>query len=235
MLGATIIVNDKKIHTFNDWQLKWSVVEISSPSPKTYMVDIPGADGQLDLTESLTGDVKYDNRKIKLSFVTSGDYREWSSISSFILNFLHGKVAKIILDIDANFYYIGRLTLSSDKDDFVFGELILTGDIDPFKYEIDNSINDWTWDGFSFLDGIIREYKDLIVDKKLIVNIPGRRKTIYPKIISSAPMKLNFNGKDYDLPIGTVQLLDSGLTDGDNILTFTGNGIVSIEYRGGSL
>ena len=47
------------IHSVNDLGLSLSTVEITPPEPKTYIIEIAGADGSLDLTEALTGDVKY--------------------------------------------------------------------------------------------------------------------------------------------------------------------------------
>ena len=53
-------------HSYRDWGLLLkSRPVISPPSPKTVYVDIPGSNGVIDLTESLTGDVKFDNRTIK--------------------------------------------------------------------------------------------------------------------------------------------------------------------------
>ncbi len=235
MLGATIEVNNVKKHTYNDWNLKWFKVEISSPAPRKNYINVPGMDGKLDLSESLTGEINYENRKIKLIFEVEGDYEKWSTISSEIMNFLHGRQAKIIIDTDKCFYYVGRFELTSTKEDYLYGELILSGDVGPYKYEVNSSLEDWLWNDFNFENGIIREYKDLQVVNKLTVNVVGRRKTVYPTIESSDNMKANFNGTIYDIKKGTYRYLDMGLKEGDNNIVFDGNGIISIDYRGGSL
>lgn len=235
MLGVTIEVGNKKIHTWKDWKLKWYKVAISSPEPKTYTVDIPGADGYLDLTESLMGDVKYNNRTITLNFELDGDYFTWSIMSSMINNFCHGQQAKIILDTDFNYYWKGRIKLNSSKDEYSYGELELVADVDPYKYEKNSSLEPWKWDELSFVDGIIRNYKDLRVIDTLTLTIPGRRKKIYPYITCNNAMTVTFNGKTYNLSKGTVQALGIELSEGDNILIFKGNGTVSVDYTGGSL
>lgn len=235
MLGITIIVGDNKIHTYTDWKLKWYNLEISSPKAKTYTIDIPGMDGELDLTESLMGDVKYDNRTLKLSFEVEGDYYSWATLSSKFNNFCHGRKVKVILDTDPNYYWEGRISLSSTKDDYSYGEVELTMDAGAYKLEKYSSLEDWIWDDFSFEDGIIREYKDLKVNGSLQVIIPGRRKKIYPYITCSNAMQVTFNGSTYNLPRGTVQALGIELSDVENKLTFSGYGTVSINYRGGSL
>lgn len=240
MLGITVEVDNIKKHTWKDWNLKWCNVEISSPKAKTNYIDVPGADGQLDLSESLTGDIQYNNRTITLTFETDGDYIKWHVISSEIMNFLHGRKAKIILDTDPAFYYIGRLTLSSTKDDYIYGELTLTGDVDPYKYEVTSSLDNWIWDSFNFENGIIREYNNLVVNGSLNFTITGRRKVVYPTIIASSNMKVSCNymgglGIEHTLNKGKNVIYDMPIKQGDNILTFTGNGTVSIDYRGGSL
>jgi hypothetical protein len=48
-------------------------------------------------------------------------------------------------------------------------------------------------------------------------------------------MQVTYNGITYDLPKGKSKVFDIWLGMGDNILIFTGNGTVSIDYRGGSL
>lgn len=235
MLGVTIIVDDKSIHTYRDWRLKWFGIDISSPKAKTYTIDIPGMDGSLDLTESLMGDVKYNNRTIKLSFETDGDYYDWATLSSKFNNFCHGRKVKVILDTDPNYYWEGRINLSSTKQDYSYGELELTMDAEAYKLEKYSSLENWIWDDFSFKDGIIREYKDLKVNGSLQLVIPGRRKKIYPYITCSNNMKVTFNGITYNLPRGTVQALGIELGDTENALYFSGYGTVSVEYRGGSL
>ena len=54
-LGVTI--GEK--HTLKDWNLGWTAITLGFPEPKTYELDIQGADGTLDITEAVTGgDVK---------------------------------------------------------------------------------------------------------------------------------------------------------------------------------
>ena len=65
--------------------------------------------------------------------------------------------------------------------------------------------------------------------------IKGRRKIIYPQITASAAMSVKLNNKTYNLNVGENIMYDMPLKEGYNILTFTGNGTVSIDYRGGSL
>ncbi len=50
-LGVTI--GEK--HTLKDWNIGWTAITLGFPEPKTYELDIQGADRTLDITEAVTG------------------------------------------------------------------------------------------------------------------------------------------------------------------------------------
>ena len=57
MFEYGVTIGDK--HTFKDWGLICTKIEISDPERKTYYVSIPGRDGDLDLSEALSGEIQY--------------------------------------------------------------------------------------------------------------------------------------------------------------------------------
>lgn len=232
-LGVTI--GDK--HTLKDWNLGWTAITLGFPEAKTYEQDIPGADGVLDITEAVTGgDVKYKNRSISLEFETPDeDFFEWGVIVSEVANYLAGQKKKIILDTDPSFYYVSRLTIDVEKTDRLNGKLVISGDVDPYKYECYSSLEDYIWDTFNFEADIVREYKDITVTGEYKLNIPGRRKRIIPTIECDTFMEVVYNNSVYQLQKGKNKVFGIWLAEGDNILTFKGNGIVSVDYRGGML
>ena len=67
------------------------------------------------------------------------------------------------------------------------------------------------------------------------VRIIGRDKVIVPLIISNAAMTVTFNGVTYSVVSGNNKIYDIEIVEGENTLTFTGNGTISIDYRGGIL
>ena len=223
------------IHTFEKWGLILTFTTIGFPEPKKGTVDVPGADGELDFTKSLTGDVKYKNRPITLTFVTLERYKNWKNLMSEIANFLHGQYFKIILDEDPNFYYYGNATINQFKSNKSIGTIVIDCSVDPYKYDLTASNEDWLWDPFNFENGIINETKDLQVSGKLEVTIYGRRKRVVPKFICENDLQLIFNSQTYNLKNGTNYSADIEICEGENILKFIGNGTVTIEYRGGSL
>lgn len=227
-------------HSYRDWGLLLkSRPVISPPSPKTVYVDIPGSDGIIDLTESLTGDVKFDNRTIKCEFVVLDARNRWSDIYSEIMDYLHGQRMKVRLDEDPTYYYEGRLQVNEWKSDKVTSTITIEGDVEPYKMEMFSSLEDWEWDSFNFETGIIRDYKEIRVDESLTFTIEGRRRSVVPSftVVSDdgSGLQVRFNGTTYDLPDGTSRVLNIVIKNGTNTLYFTGNGTVSIDYRGGRL
>ena len=227
-----ITIGDKK--TFDDWGLKLRSLIISLPETKVNQVDIPGADGVIDLTAAL-GEIRYNNRDIQMIFDVEKSPEAWHILTSTIANYLHGQRMKVILDTDPGYYYIGRLSLLSEKSDYLTNQITITGDMDPYKYELYGGLDNWLWDSFSFKTGIIRNYKDLKVDGIRTVTIPGRRKPVVPAISSSAEMEVEWKGDRYRIAKGVNKIYAIEIIEGENTLIFYGNGTISIDYRGGIL
>lgn len=227
-------------HSYRDWGLILkSRPVISPPSPKTLYIDIPGSDGVLDLTESLTGDVKFENRTITCEFNVIDSRKRWSNIYSEILDYLHGQRIKIILDEDPTYYYVGRFQVNEWKSDKVTSLITIEGNVEPYKLEVCGSLDDWEWDSFNFETGIIRQWKDLTVEDSLTITVVGTRKTVVPSFIvqsnDGSGMTVTFDGRTYNLSDGVNRVVNINIKQETQTLVFTGNGTVSIDYRGGRL
>lgn len=233
---------DNGIHTFRDWGLKWlEPYEIPMPKPKTHPVDIPGADGSLDLTEVLDGYVRYQNREgIKLQFESAeSDYREFEKKKSEISNYLHGQRMKMVLDTDDQYYYIGRFELDFEKTDRVTSTITVNATTDPYKYELYSNLGDWLWDTFNFETGDIRDQRDVVVDGEWLIRIPATRMPTVPtltcQIETDDSLEVDFNGITYPLTAGTAQVPGIIFGNQEERLLFRGKGIVAINYTEGKL
>lgn len=221
---------------YEKWGLKLLSVEVGSPDADTKFKDVPGRNGDIDLTEALTGFTTYKNATMKLAFdFADGDYGTWIRRGSDLFNTIHGKREKIILGNETTFFYEGRISVDTEKINKQFSKVEIEINRDPYKYEKYSSIEDWLFDDFSFEDGIIREYKDLAVNGTLELHIPGRSMPVIPEFDCSVAMQVTYNNVTYNLPAGRSKAPDILLREGDNILIFTGTGTVSVDYRGGSL
>lgn len=231
MIGVTI--GEK--HSYDDWGLILSSKTISPPVPKTNNVSVPLMDGTIDLTEILTEDIKYEDRNLKFTFSVVDKRKSWAEKISEIENYIHGKRMKIVCDDDPAFYYIGRVSVDNWNSDSRVGKLVVNCTVEPFKYDILSSAVDWEWDIFDFDQGIINETGDLIVDGTRTITLICRRKRMFPIFTASAAMTVKFDGVTYNLPAGSNKIYDIFMCEGENELTFTGDGTVSIDYIGGSL
>lgn len=129
-----VIFNDK--HTYRDWGLLLrSRPQISPPAPKYKMIQVPGSDRIIDLTESLTGQIHYEPRTISFEFVTGAPRAQWASLHSDILTYMHGKSVKIIFDDDPNWYYTGRVTVGDFEAEKKTATLTMTATVEPYKRE----------------------------------------------------------------------------------------------------
>jgi len=222
-------------HSFKDFNLFWERFQITYPEAKTYEIDVPGADGQVDLTELLTGDVKFNNRTVSFVFSYLGEYEKWHQVLNEVSNHLHGKKLKIIPDTEPDYFYLGRLSLETEKTDDTMCQLTITGEVEPYKYELVSSTDRWLWNTFSFRTGIIREYNRIVVEGERTVNVIGSKRPVSPEITCSEDMLLRAGGKEYELKKGRNHAYGLVIYDGDNELIFVGNGTVTIDYRGGRL
>lgn len=227
-------INDT--HMLNDLGLALSRTDcVQPPEPKTNIIDIPGADGQIDITESLSGRTLYNNRAITMEFGRGLEKSAWPTMYSKIQSLFHGKQVKVIFDDDTEYYYLGRATVSDYARTQMLGTLTITVSAEPYKYEMFGGLDDWLWDPFNFQTGIIRSYKNIVVSGTRNVRIFGRDKITVPIIISNASMTVIFKGHTYNLVAGNNKIYDIEIVEGDNTLTFAGTGTISIDYRGGIL
>jgi len=75
----------------------------------------------------------------------------------------------------------------------------------------------------------------MVVDGTLTIELIGLIQPIVPTFTTSEAMQVTWNGRTFPLPEGFSVIHDIEVREGVNIFTFTGNGTVSLEYRGGSL
>lgn len=228
-------INDK--HTFYHYGLYVTNTNpVASPTAKMHYIEIPGKNGKLDITDALTGYVIYGNRIITLKLGGKKEVSQWPAFLSEVMSDLHGKRVKVIFDDDMGYYYVGRATVVPDYDrKGQIGTFTVTIDAEPYKYSIVDSLEPWKWDTFSFVDGVIQGYSDIVVNGSREVTLSGSELPVIPEFIANSNMTVTFEGKQYNLSKGTNKIYDIVLLNQDYPVTFTGNGTVSVSYRKGRL
>lgn len=229
-----VTIND--INLFQAYQAPLKELHsVQPPELKSYFQDVPGGDGSVDLTTANAGRPTYNRREITMNFTCEQPANRWSSVMSELLKKFHGKEGKIIFEDDPDYYYIGRMELSDYDRNVLTGTFTITASAEPYKYELFSSLEPWKWDFFNLKTGIIRSYRNLEVNGTKDLVIPGTEQWVIPKIKATGSVSLTFDGVTYPLKEGNNKIYDVVIMDGENHLTFTGNGTVSVNYRGGVL
>ena len=153
----------KKFNTYEHFGLVPTVLPvIPPPSVKTHTIEIPGTNGTVDLTSSLTPYILYQNRSGSFDFVLVSEWYDWPTVYSKLMNYLHGHKAKIILEDDPNWYYEGRFAINSWNPGQAMNPTVsIDYDLYPYKVSVmtaqEMDVEPWKWDPFSFYDGIITD------------------------------------------------------------------------------
>jgi phage-related protein len=207
------------VHSFDDLNLVLSKKDIPPAAPKTTYIDIPGADGSLDLSET-HGEVKYKDRDCTFTFTMHpGDTTDWEEKKTEISNLLNGKVCKITLDTDEDYYYQGRCTVSKYLQDRKLKQFTVTAKVKPYKFKQEVTVVTVPIDG-----------------TEKAVNLNNGRKAVSPSIeCTNDNTVISFGGATFNLSAGTHKLLDIQLKEGINTLTISGTGTVTFRYQEGDL
>ena len=129
--GETVTYN-----SYEDWGLYLTEpVVVSAPEPNTYMVEVPGRNGSLDLTESTIGTVTYQDRKIEFPFLCRKKRREWNKIYTDVMNAVHGRRCEITCSDDPDYIYEGRVTVDEWDADGTMAFPTFRATVRPFKTE----------------------------------------------------------------------------------------------------
>lgn len=240
------------VNTWDDWHLvPTSRPVFSPPKPKTSYVDIPGADGRIDLSDALTGYPVYDNREGSIEFIVMNGYRSsWASGYSKFSNWLHGQKVRVVLDDDPSYFYEGRMDINDWKsnNDGTWSNITFNYNLKPYKYGIHLSTEDWLWDPFNFETDVIYKTKDINIHGITTLNIANNQMHVVPTFritnTTDTKWKIELNGKsilvDIDPkkhPITTIKDPRLELLPGVNTIRIVSasGGKLDIIFRGGSL
>ena len=224
-------------NTWDDWHLiPTSRPLVNPPSVNTRLIEIPGGDGVLNLTNVLAGRPTFKNRTGSWTFVVQNGFMDWAELYSEIMAHLHGQTLRAVLEDDPAYYYEGLFFVNQWKSDKDYSQIVIDYNVDPYKRKIKSNGEDWLWDPFNFETGVIVNYSELTVDGSLDVVITNDM-MINVLIVhcSTSGMTMLYEGTTYTLYTGANVISKIELKSGENTLTFVGQGTITIESRGGRL
>ena len=152
----------------NTWE-SWGLIPESRPTPppppqKIKTAEIQNVDGDVDLSWSVNPYPVFSKREGSFNFLYNpvhqmvyNKYKPWLALYSEILEFLHGKKLRMILEDDPGYYYEGRFWVESwdSKTDGSGSGITISYSVMPYKISILSTLDDWLWDPFNFYNGII--------------------------------------------------------------------------------
>lgn len=204
-----------KYNTWYDWRLTLTSKSAPKPEPKTNYVKLDGAHGSLDLTESLTGEVTYDDRTVTASFMTSeGTRQERLATLHEIATALHGKKVQIIDPDDPDHYYFGRVKIKAMQNYAAYTALDIEAVCEPWCYAVNATERLVKVDGE--VDAVLNNTGD---------------KTLCPLLMVTGDVSLTFGGVTTQLTYGSYKIADVKLPHGFTVIKLNGHGAVSFVYR----
>lgn len=121
-------------HSYRDYGMWTSKPpDFGVPETKTRMVDIPGADGLLDLTEAAGGTIRYGNRQLQFVFMSEVNADERDALRDLLNNEIHGQFVTVIADCDPEWYYEGRASVSFTDISRFKMKINISVDAQPYK------------------------------------------------------------------------------------------------------
>ena len=137
MYHSLYFIDDNVIkNTWADWHLIPTTRPVlPQPSPTFTYVDIPGADGSMDLTDYLIGRPTFSDRSGSFEFYV--DHRvslDWATVRASLAEFFNGKVMKMYLEDDPNYYYIGRFFFRGWTPDQSYSRVTIEYRVKPYRY-----------------------------------------------------------------------------------------------------
>ena len=236
-------------NVYEDWHLiPSSRPTIAMPGIETKFVTIPGMDGSLDLSEYLrNGRPAYGDRSGSFEFTVENDFDDgarneefWMTIYPKIVNTLHGKRFKMVLkEDDPDYYWEGRFTVDKyDPGDGYHSVVSISYALKPFKRRIRTVLEKQIWDNFNF-------EKDYDYDPWDLANINVVNRRSLDIWGDGYPFQIEVTGKSGSVNVtfgGETQTVEAGYTKkighaayGMQRIGLSGNGTISINWRGGSL
>lgn len=230
------------IDTYEDWHLiPSSRPNISMPGVETKFVTIPGMDGSLDLSQFIRKDrPAFGDRSGSFEFYVENDHEFWMTIYPKIVNALHGKRFKMVLnEDDPDYYWEGRFTVDRyESGDGNWSTVSISYAIAPYKRRIRKVSEKMIWDNFNFekdYDYDPWNLDDVNVVDGGFLDIWGDGYPFQLEVTGlSDSVDVNFGGETKTVAAGETVKIGHAVY-GSQRITFSGTGHVKVDWRGGSL
>ena len=202
-------------HSYRDLNLiLTSGVKIGTPEVKTEEVEVLGSDGTIDYTEYF-GEIFYKNRSLTFPFTIKARIPEdIDQVYKDVCKKSHGKKVEIVLDWDTDYYFKARITVGELTHQKRIGTFTITCDCEPYRYKNDVTVSACAVSGTTTVTYI------------------NDQKNVTPQFKISSPMTISFENVTTTIKTdGTFTVPGIVFKEGENVVTYTGNGTVEVSYQ----
>ena len=206
------------LHSARHLHLIQQSVEIGPAVPHLNLVEVPGSNGYVDLTEA-QGFISYGIRTHKWTFALYPS-DDWPTRHSSVSNQLNGKRVHATLDDDKQWYYDGRLEVSDLKSDKQLRQIVITMHAMPHKLRhVETSLT-----------------REISVDP-ITVGLAIGEMPVIPVLTSNRPFSVAWRGVPHACDAGTYTIPALRMSGNQEITlaSQSGTGTVTIVWREGSL
>lgn len=194
--------------------------QLGDAEQKTKYVEKVGGDGSWDLSTALTDGVpRYNDRPLTVTLECSeGTRDERQELIGSLVNQLDGLQHDIILPDYPSHYITGRVHVAVEYNDLAHCAVTITGTCAPWLYRMVETVVNLT----------------AATDKQTANLRNTGRLVVVPDITitgDDASVLLEFNEVSVAMGAGVYTWPQLALAPGNNVVTFSGSGEVSITYR----
>lgn len=210
-----------KFNTWYDWKLVLTAKSVTPPTPKTNYVKLDGMSGTLDLSESLTNEVTYEDRTVTATFWTDyGNRKDREKLLNDITRAIHGKKIRLIEPDDTEHYFYGRVKIKSTLNNLAYAEFTIEATCEPWRYALTDSVRR--------VDVSSDDMTNIVINNNGV-------KTLSPSIDVTGLVTVKYEDITKTLREGTYKLPDIKLRQGVNVIGVSGNGSATFTYKEGDL
>ena len=130
-------------NSVNDWDMRLLHCDEQKPAPKFERIDVPGANGSVDVSTALSGDIPFNDREVDLTFFKNcTDHNAAFALANTVASAIHGKQLQIQTPdsyTDGNTWYIGDVEVTQVAFDDRGCQVDVHAVCDPFRYSASGS------------------------------------------------------------------------------------------------
>lgn len=207
------------IHSFNNLNLILSPFTPTPAEPQTNFLKVPGRDGLLDLTEA-NGEVKFNSREFEFIFtINPAEEKTFDEKVSEVANALNGRMFKITLERDIDYYWLGRCVVNKYAQKKSIGQISVKATVDPYKLKQSETVASVA---------LSSSEQDIALEN-------GRMPAIPTIECTDDGTEVTFGGNTYVLNAGKQRVLGIRFVEGFNALTVKGSGTITFTWQEGDL